>query len=95
MIILKFLKKILILPLILVLLFVWLTAKTIVLLYEIAHGILFSLVVLFCILLITIYGDWLQAGLLVVLGFISFLILAVGILGETLLESLIKGLWSF
>ena len=41
MIILKFLKKILILPLILVLLFVWLTAKTIVSLYEIAHGILF------------------------------------------------------
>ena len=95
MIILRCLKKILVFPLILVLLFVWLIAKTIVTLYEIAHRILFSLVVLFCILLIAIYGDWLQAGLLAVLGFISFLILAVGILDETLLESLIKGLWSF
>ena len=43
MIILRCLKKILVLA------FVWMIVKTIVSLYEIAHGILFSLVVVFCI----------------------------------------------
>ena len=41
MIILRCLKKILVLPLILVLAFVWMIVKTIVSLYEIAHGIFF------------------------------------------------------
>ena len=87
--------KILVLPLILVLAFVWMIVKTIVSLYEIAHGILFSLVVVFCILSIAVYGDWLQTGLLAILGFISFLILSVGIFGEVLLGELINGIWSF
>ena len=95
MIILRCLKKILVLPLILVLAFVWMIVKTIVSLYEIAHGILFSLVVVFCILSIAVYGDWLQTGLLAILGFISFLILSVGIFGEVLLGELINGIWSF
>ena len=95
MIILRCLKKILVLLLILVLAFVWMIVKTIVSLYEIAHGILFSLVVVFCILSIAVYGDWLQTGLLAILGFISFLILSVGIFGEVLLGELINGIWSF
>lgn len=88
-------EKILVLPLILVLAFVWMIVKTIVSLYEIAHGIFFSLVVVFCILSIAVYGDWLQTGLLAILGFISFLILSVGIFGEVLLGELINGIWSF
>ena len=39
MIILKGLKKLLVLPIILVLVFIWLIVKTLVSLYEIVHGI--------------------------------------------------------
>ena len=91
MIILKGLKKLLVLPIILVLVFIWL----IVSLYEIVHGIVYLFVIIFSILLIAVYGDWLQTGLLAVIGFTSFLLLAVGVLGEVMLESIIKLIWSF
>ena len=88
MIILKGLKKLLVLPIILVLVFIWLIVKTLVSLYEIVHGIVYLFV-------IAVYGDWLQTGLLAVIGFTSFLLLAVGVLGEVMLESIIKLIWSF
>ena len=87
MIILKGLKKLLVLPIILVLVFIWLIVKTLVSLYEIVHGIVYLFVIIFSILLIAVYGDWLQTGLLAVL--------AVGVLGEVMLESIIKLIWSF
>lgn len=77
MIILKGLKKLLVLPIILVLVFIWLIVKTLVSLYEIVHGIVYLFVIIFSILLIAVYGDWLQTGLLAVIGFTSFLLLAV------------------
>lgn len=83
MIILKGLKKLLVLPIILVLVFIWLIVKTLVSLYEIVHGIVYLFVIIFSILLIAVYGDWLQTGLLAVIGFTSFLLLAVGVLGES------------
>ena len=95
MIILKGLKKLLVLPIILVLVFIWLIVKTLVSLYEIVHGIVYLFVIIFSILLIAVYGDWLQTGLLAVIGFTSFLLLAVGVLGEVMLESIIKLIWSF
>lgn len=76
MIILKGLKKLLVLPIILVLVFIWLIVKTLVSLYEIVHGIVYLFVIIFSILLIAVYGDWLQTGLLAVIGFTSFLLLA-------------------
>ena len=60
MIILKGLKKLLVLPIILVLVFIWLIVKTLVSLYEIVHGIVYLFVIIFSILLIAVYGDWLQ-----------------------------------
>ena len=81
MIILKGLKKLLVLPIILVLVFIWL--------------IVYLFVIIFSILLIAVYGDWLQTGLLAVIGFTSFLLLAVGVLGEVMLESIIKLIWIF
>lgn len=95
MIILKGLKKLLVLPIILVLVFIWLIVKTLVSLYEIVHGIVYLFVIIFSILLIAVYGDWLQTGILAVIGFTSFLPLAVGVLGEVILESIIKLIWSF
>ena len=95
MIILKGLKKLLVLPIILVLVFIWLIVKTLVSLYEIVHGIVYLFVIIFSILLIAVYGDWLQTGILAVIGFTSFLLLAVGVLGEVMLESIIKLIWSF
>lgn len=58
MIILKGLKKLLVLPIILVLVFIWLIVKTLVSLYEIVHGIVYLFVIIFSILLIAVYGDW-------------------------------------
>lgn len=95
MIILKGLKKLLVLPIILVLVFIWLIVKTLVSLYEIVHGIVYLFVIIFSILLIAVYGDWLQTGILAVICFTSFLLLAVGVLGEVMLESIIKLIWSF
>ena len=86
MIILKGLKKLLVLPIILVLVFIWLIVKTLVSLYEIVHGIVYLFVIIFSILLIAVYA---------VIGFTSFLLLAVGVLGEVMLESIIKLIWSF
>lgn len=60
MIILKGLKKLLVLPIILVLVFIWLIVKTLVSLYEIVHGIVYLFVIIFSILLIAVYGDWLN-----------------------------------
>lgn len=94
MIILKGLKKLLVLPIILILVFIWLIVKTLVSLYEIVHGIVYLFVIIFSILLIAVYGDWLQTGLLAVIGFTSFLLLAVGV-GGVMLESIIKLIWSF
>lgn len=95
MIILKGLKKLLVLPIILVLVFIWLIVKTLVSLYEVVHRIVYLFVIIFSILLIIVYGDWLQTGILAVIGFTSFLLLAVGVLGEVMLESIIKLIWSF
>ena len=50
MIILKWLKKLLVLPIILVLVFIWLIVKTLVSLYEIVHGIVYLFVIIFSIL---------------------------------------------
>ena len=61
MIILKGLKKLLVLPIILVLVFIWLIVKTLVSLYEIVHGIVYLFVIIFSILLIAVYGDWLTS----------------------------------
>ena len=95
MIILKGLKKLLVLPIILVLVFIWLIVKTLVSLYEIVHGIVYLFVIIFSILLIAVYGDWLQTGLLAVNGFTCILLLAVADLGEELLESIYKLIRSF
>lgn len=46
MIILKGLKKLLVLPIILVLVFIWLIVKTLVSLYEIVHGIVYLFVII-------------------------------------------------
>ena len=75
MIILKGLKKLLVLP--------------------IVHGIVYLFVIIFSILLIIVYGDWLQTGILAIIGFISFLLLTAGVWGEVMLESIIKLIWSF
>ena len=92
MIILKGLKKLLVLPIILVLVFIWLIVKTLVSLYEVVHGIVYLFVIIFSILLIIVYGDWLQTGILAI---ISFLLLTAGVWGEVMLESIIKLIWSF
>ena len=95
MIILKGLKKLLIMQIIMDLVFSWLIVKQLESLYEFVHGLVYLFVIIFSILLIAVYGDWLQTGLLAVIGFTSFLLLAVGVLGEVMLESIIKLIWSF
>lgn len=95
MFVLKLLAKIALLPVVLLLGIALGIVKMVTIIYGFFHGFAALFLGVLCIATILVHHDWLQAGLVALLGGISFIVFAAGIFLDVLIQNSIRNICGF